>query len=177
MRNKMDIVTKKGDRGKTFLLSGLKVSKDDIRVEALGFLDELSSFLGFAKSQIKCSRRKKIAADLQADLHIIGSEIATDKSGHARLKNIIDLGKISYIEREIGSLQKKCKIDNFSYSGLNSLSAMLDITRAVARRMERIAVALNKKGFLYNKNIIVYLNRLSDLIFVLARSFEPNAGK
>lgn len=177
MGNKIGIVTKKGDRGKTCLLSGLKVNKDDIRVQALGALDELSSFLGFAKSQIRCNKRKRITAGLQSDLHIIGSEISVDKSGHARLKNIIDSDKILYLEREIESLQKKCKIDNFSYPGLNSLSAILDIARAVSRRTERIVVALNKKGFLCNKNIIVYLNRLSDLIFVLARSFEPNAGK
>ncbi len=168
----MKISTKKGDNGKTTLLSGRKVDKDDMKIEAVGVLDELVSFLGLAKSIIKCRRRKNIVNGIQKDLFIMGSELAVDEAGYFKLKKKIDSDKISSLERLIISFEKKYKVDSFYYPGKNDVSGRLNVCRAVSRRLERRAVGLKKKKLLNNNRILIYLNRLSDLLFLLARSFE-----
>jgi len=167
----MGIVTKKGDKGKTSLCQGKRVSKDHIRMEVCGTIDELSSYLGLAKSMIKNRRISGIIESIQKDLFILGTEIATENKTLNKLKRRIDSSFVDCLDKTIFHLEEKkgLKISCFQLPGASSVSSVLDISRTIARRLERRAVTLGKKRLLNNKYILVYLNRLSDLLFLLAR--------
>lgn len=170
----VSIVTKKGDRGRTSLYCGTKVPKDDIRMEACGDLDEVSSFLGLAKSATKDSRTKSIISDIQKELVVLCSEVAVKKSNTNRSKKRVDAGSVCALEKEIDCMENKCgiKIRTFCLQGVNPASSALDVARAVTRRAERRCVTMARKNILKNRNIIIYLNRLSDLLYLLARFNE-----
>ena len=167
----MGIVTKKGDKGKTSLYQGKRVSKDHIRIEACGTLDELSSYLGLAKSMIGNKKIGNIIESIQKDLFILGSELASGDKVLNKLKRRINSSFIDCLNKAILDLEKKkgLKIRCFQLSGASSVSSVLDISRTIARRLERRVVALGRKKLLNNKCILVYLNRLSDLLYLLAR--------
>ncbi|MDD5730796.1 MAG: cob(I)yrinic acid a,c-diamide adenosyltransferase [Candidatus Omnitrophica bacterium] len=172
----MSITTKKGDKGRTSLYLGDKVSKDNIIIEALGTVDELCSCLGFSRSLAKAKTIKETIQSIQEDLFRVGAEFATNQKSFGKLKNRINIEDVSRLEKILRSLEntKTFKANCFYLPGENTISASLDIARAVARRAERRAVTLKRKGSLANRNIIVYLNRLSDLLYLLARSFEKS---
>jgi len=168
----MSIVTKKGDKGKTSLYQGKSVSKDHMRMEACGVLDELSSYLGLAKSMIKGKRIKGIVESIQKDLFILGSEVVTEVKSLKKLKKRIDSSFISCLDKFILDLESKkgLKIRSFQLPGVNPVSSVLDISRTITRKLERRIVSLGRKKLLSNKTILVYLNRLSDLLYLLARA-------
>ena len=168
----MSIVTKKGDKGKTFLYQGKSVSKDHVRMEACGVLDELSSYLGLAKSMIKGKRIKGIVESIQKDLFLLGSEVVTEVKSLNKLKKRIDSSFIGCLDKVILDLESKkgLKIRSFQLSGVNPVSSVLDISRTITRKLERRIVTLGRKKLLSNKTILVYLNRLSDLLYLLARA-------
>ncbi|MDP8216654.1 MAG: cob(I)yrinic acid a,c-diamide adenosyltransferase [Candidatus Kaelpia imicola] len=168
----MGIVTKRGDKGRTSLLYSKRVDKDNILIEAVGVLDELNAFLGLSKSKIRCKRRKKIIADIQKDLFLIAAELVISKSKYRSLKEKITAERISHLERLIESFEKKYKQDSFINLDSNSYSASINVARVISRKLERRAVSLKKRKILLNDLILIYLNRLSDLLFLLARSFE-----
>jgi cob(I)alamin adenosyltransferase len=170
----MKIATKKGDAGITTLFSGARVRKDDIRIDTCGMLDELCSFLGLAKSMIRNINKKKIIESIQKDLFILGAELATPRKFIYKLKNRIDCSFIERLDGEIEKIEGKIKLKNNSFllPGENVLSGCLDVARVIARKSERKAVTLSREGFLKNKHILIYLNRLSDLLYLLARSCE-----
>lgn len=172
----MSITTKKGDRGITSLCFGAPVSKDNIRLEACGTLDELNSFLGLAKSLIKQKKNKKLIESLQGDLFVIGAELATKRVSLAKLRKRIDKSYASRLENAICELEKKKVIKGscFCLPGANPASGTLDIARTIARRAERLIVTLKRRGKLHNDSILVYLNRLSDLLYLLARACGKN---
>ena len=169
-RNKQGIVTKKGDGGYTYVYSGDKLSKDDLKLEAVGTMDELSSFLGMAKSLVKDKRGKNILEKIQKDLFNLESQISGMDS--RKLKSKISSRNIRYLEDRIKKLEKKFPFKDFVLSGGNLVSSVLYITCSIARRLERRIVALRNKEKLKAKNILIYLNRLSDLLFLLSRSFD-----
>jgi len=170
----MSIVTKKGDGGKTSLYCGKVVGKDHIRVETCGAIDEVSSFLGVAKHATKDGGIKKVLRDIQKELIILGSEVATTKKGLTKLKKKIDKNSVCALEKEIECLEDKCavRMKSFCLPGANAASGALDVARAVTRRAERRSVTLVRKGMLNNPHVVAYLNRLSDLLYLLARSSE-----
>ena len=167
----MGIVTKTGDRGRTSLYCGTKVDKDDMRVEVCGTLDEVASYLGMAKTLAKDNKTKAIVDCVQKELIVLNSEIATTSAGTNRLKKKIGKDSISILEKEIDCLENNCniKFKTFCLQGESAVSGALDIARAVTRRAERRCVTIMKKGMLKNRNIQIYLNRLSDLLYLLAR--------
>lgn len=169
----MGIVTKKGDQGKTSLFMGGIVSKDHPRVELCGALDELSSFLGVSKSLIKDKPVSRRLDAVQKDLLVIGAEIATGTKFVKVLKKRITKKDPDRLEEWIRSLEASGK-KNFCFSvpGKSLVASCLDVSRTIARRAERRAVSLSKKRLLLNKDILVYLNRLSDLLYLLARKSE-----
>ena len=172
----MGIVTKRGDRGMTSLCFGPRVYKDDVRVEACGALDEVSSFLGLAKS-ISCDRNtKKIVSLVQKELITICAEIATPLPAIKKLKKRVKKYSVCALEKEICGLENKCmiKMRSFAVPGKNVSSSALDIARAITRRAERRCVTMARFGMINNDNIITYLNRLSDLLYLLARLNEKN---
>ena len=169
-RRKQSIVTRKGDKGYTYVYSGDKLSKDDLRLEVTGTMDELSSFLGMAKSLIKNKDGKDILDKVQKDLFILGSQVSG--VGSKKLKREITSKNIRYLENEIEKLEKRFPFKKFVLAGDNLVSSTLHIARTVARRLERRVVALGNKEKYRNKNILVYLNRLSDLLFLLACQYS-----
>ena len=172
----MSIVTKGGDKGRTSLYRGQRVSKDHIRIETVGTLDELSSCLGISKSLIKSKSKKTIIESIQKDLFIINSEIA---AAAKRPSKTISDKRISGLEKLIikSEAKLKPKLKGFSLPGKNKVSSSLDLARTIARRAERRAVTLQRKKMLKNDNILIYLNRLSDFLYLLSRSYEKKAGK
>lgn len=158
----------------TSLYCGIRVRKDDIRVEACGALDEVSSFLGMAKSSAKNKKTRLIADSVQKELVVLCSEIAATRAFYKKLKKSIGKNSVCVIEKKIRGLEESypVKIKSFCLPGQNMVSASLDIARAITRRAERRCVTMAEKKMLNNRNIIVYLNRLSDLLYLLARFNE-----
>jgi len=164
----MPIYTKFGDKGKTALFGGKIVTKSNIRVEAYGNLDELNSFLGVICSQIKDKKIKTELLQIQNDLFEIGASLAGPDN-----KKYQELGKklktrVADFEKTIDVLtQKLPKLNNFILPG-GRTGSLFHLARTVARRAERRIVALSEKEKV-EEEILVYINRLSDLLFTFAR--------
>jgi cob(I)alamin adenosyltransferase len=175
----MSIVTKTGDKGKTGLYRGKRVSKDDIRIEVCGSLDELCSFLGLAKSLAGDKKTRAILEDIQRDVFLVGSEVATETRHTRKLKSSISPPHICKLEEHIERMERNVNLKDrcFVLPGDNAAAATVDIARAVARRVERRLVTFSRKGLLRNAHVLVYLNRLSDLLFILSRSLEKRPKK
>ncbi|MBN2484203.1 MAG: cob(I)yrinic acid a,c-diamide adenosyltransferase [Candidatus Omnitrophica bacterium] len=170
---KCGVVTKSGDRGTTSLWGGKRVSKDDPVIETLGTIDELCSYLGLIKSIQHKKNDRNLIAFIQDHLFLIGTELISGPSRRPRLKKRIDESYVCMLEDHIRRIQSKggLVLDSFCLPGDNILSAFTDIARTVTRRAERNAVALQNKKRLKNKSIVIYLNRLSDLLYILARQY------
>ncbi len=170
----MKITTKKGDKGKTSLFLGGSVFKDDARVELEGTLDELCSFLGLARSMVEKSSLKKGLEGIQKDLFIVGAEAATSAPYLKRLGRRICAEDIERLEQLIEDSERMRRPQErvFCLPGANTISAVLDICRTVARRAERRCVTASKKKLIQNPAILIYLNRLSDLLYLWARACE-----
>jgi len=170
----MSIVTKRGDGGSTCLGCGKSVSKDHIAIEACGELDELGSCLGVAKSLITNTKMRGLIESVQRNLFVICSEAAAGPSRTVKLRNRLGKTSVDAIEKAITAVEKKCPSEMrcFSVAGRNQASGAMDLARTVARRAERRVVTLNKKGLIRNKYILIYLNRLSDMLYLLARCLE-----
>jgi cob(I)alamin adenosyltransferase len=175
---KIKIYTKKGDRGKTSLIFGGKVSKDNPRVNAYGTVDELNASLGVAVSFIKDSTVRKILQSIQNELFNIGAELAS--SGNLKNKTgdyyQLSKSKVENLEKTIDSLDRKLPpLKTFVIPTGKSNVSLLHQARTVCRRTEREVVTLSRKEKV-NPNILAYLNRLSDLLFVLARFLNKKSG-
>jgi cob(I)alamin adenosyltransferase len=170
---KKSIVTGKGDTGYTYTRSGEKIRKDDIRLEVVGTIDELSSFIGLAKSLLKDQNPKDILKKIQKDLLVLGTQISGETL--KKLKEKINLKHIQYLEKIIKELEKNLKFENFVLTGDDLTSSALHIIHTITRRVERRVVTLTSEaGFekKNTKNILIYLNRLSDLFFLLACKYS-----
>ena len=165
----MSIYTKFGDKGKTSLYGGKIVSKANLRVEAYGKIDELNSFLGIIISEISSRKIKKELINIQNDLFEIGSSLASlatnkDQNLSAYLKI-----RILEFEKIIDQLSiKLSKLENFILPGGSGTGSKLHFARTLARKAERRIVALSEKEKI-NKDILIFINRLSDLLFMYAR--------
>jgi cob(I)alamin adenosyltransferase len=175
----MKIYTKTGDKGKTSLFGGERVPKHHIRIEAYGTVDELNSFIGLIKDQDIDLDSKNILLKIQTELFTIGSMLATPmnkeklKTGKDRL-NIpkISNESITYLENQMDILNKNLKpMTNFILPGGHPVVSYCHIARSVCRRAERICTLLNETNAI-NELIVIYLNRLSDYFFTLARYFS-----
>jgi cob(I)alamin adenosyltransferase len=165
--------TKKGDRGKTRLLSGEKVSKSNLRIEACGNLDESSSAMGLAKAFTKNEQTRNIISTIQKELIMLGAELAsTDPRPNEKR---IELEHISQLEKWINDLQKDAPLaPRFVEPGANSVSAALDLARSVIRRTERSVVTLQEMEQLERPEVLKYVNRLGCLLYILARYAEKS---
>jgi cob(I)alamin adenosyltransferase len=175
----MKIYTKTGDKGKTSLFGGERVPKHHIRIEAYGTVDELNSFIGLIKDQKIDEDTKKTLLKIQTELFTLGAMLATPpnkeklKSGKDRL-NIPKLNSntIAFLENEIDVINKNLSpMTNFILPGGHPVVSYCHIARSVCRRAERICTLLNEESPI-NELIIIYLNRLSDYLFTLARKFS-----
>ena len=168
----MKIYTKSGDEGQTSLFGGLRVSKDDLRVQAYGELDELNSFISIALHYIKIEQIKIILAHIQHLLFSIGSDLATPISEKKLRESIhFDCGEqTKKLESEIDYWQTQLSpLKSFIIPGGSMGASFLHLSRTICRRAERAIVQLSKNEEI-NNSIIPFINRLSDLFFVLARA-------
>ena len=170
------IVTKGGDKGETGLLYGGRVRKTDPRTEAYGAVDEAISALGLARAMSNDRGRREILERVQAELFTVGAELATDAAEYEKLRKhflVVTTDYTERLEKEIADLEERVALPlAFVIPGGTAPSAALDVARSVLRRAERRVVALSDSGSLQNPELLRYLNRLSDLVFMLARAEE-----
>jgi cob(I)alamin adenosyltransferase len=168
------IYTKTGDEGETGLFGGGRVPKDDPRVQAYGDVDELNAWIGFAVAIHLPSFEAKVFEAIQRDLFTIGAELATPNA--AKLRTSLEASTVSTLESVIDSYDGKlAPLKNFILPGGSPKGAALHVARTVCRRAERAVVTLARAQQV-NPLIVHYLNRLSDLLFVLARAVNMQAG-
>lgn len=172
----MKIYTKTGDEGTTGLLGNRRVSKDDIRIEAYGTIDELNAVLGLARAHGLDSASDKVVEDLQDELFAVGCALA-DPNPKGRCHNAIQLEHASRLERLIDSLELElAPLSNFILPGGTLPAATIHLARTVCRRAERLVVRLTlQPGGDVPPALVVYLNRLGDLLFVFARAVNHRA--
>ena len=173
----MKIYTKKGDQGQTRMLFGDKVSKDDLAPDAYGSVDELVAALGLIRADKNLQIEvKENVLRIQRELFIVGAELATTKENRKKLKpneTLVEEKMVLRLEEDIDFLEEKNGIPEFFVvPGENELSAKFDWARVVSRRAERKCVRWHKHLEINDSEVIVYLNRLSDLLWMLAREFE-----
>ena len=171
----MKIYTKNGDRGKTSLIGGRKVSKHDLQVEAYGSIDELNSFLGLLKDYSKNDAINQVLFKVQLKLFTIGSILAQENTStnSAILEKLnISAKDTNFIELQIDKLEKKLpKLSKFIIPGGHKLVSYCHVSRSICRRAERKITKLSDSINL-DSNILPYINRLSDFLFVLSRYFS-----
>lgn len=175
----MKIYTRTGDEGDTGLFGGGRVGKDDPRVEAYGAVDELNAALGMARSVEMMPRVDEVLAPVQRDLFAIGALLATpdhDKMREQLAKARIDDERIAELEHAIDAGEAELEpLKAFIMPGGTPKAAALHVARTVCRRAERRVITLQRTVPL-PQLAIIYLNRLSDLLFVLARVANRRAG-
>lgn len=165
----MKIYTKTGDKGQTSLIGGTRVAKSHLRIESYGTVDELNSYLGLIGSHRITAELNKLIEKIQNDLFVMGSELASDP-GKSKMK-IPHLTEkdIQLLEQSIDRMNEDLEpLRYFILPGGNPLASFCHIARCICRRAERIAVHLAEESAV-DPQILVYLNRLSDWLFVLAR--------
>lgn len=182
----MRIYTRTGDSGQTGLFGGERVFKDDLRVEAYGGVDELNAALGVAIALQSDSELDALLLSIQHDLFALGSDLATPE-GEGLQKGRVSIQRVSpsassRLEAEIDRYEETLPpLTRFILPGGTPLSAQLHFARTVCRRAERACVTLGRSEEqasrpAINPNILLYLNRLSDLLFVLARAANHRQG-
>lgn len=172
----MSIATTHGDKGETGLAGGVRISKADLRVEAYGSVDELNAALGFARS---ICGNKEIAAwteDIQRALFRVGGALATPIE-NAKNAPVISNEDVDVLTRLVHQIEAKEGIlSDWSIPGAHPESSAYEVARTVCRRAERNTVRLAESGVEVKPEIIAYLNRLSDLIWLFGRLIELEKG-
>lgn len=175
----LKIYTKTGDDGQTGLFGGGRVEKDHPRVDAYGEVDELNAFIGMARAVELMPRIDEVLVPIQRDLFSIGALLATpdhDKMREQLRKARIDDERIAELERAIDACEHELEpLKSFILPGGTPKAAALHVARTVCRRAERRVVALRREVEL-PELVIIYLNRLSDLLFMLSRVANRRAG-
>lgn len=167
----LKIYTKTGDAGKTSLIGGTKVYKNNIRIEAYGTVDELNSYIGLVNDYCVDNHSKDILKEIQDRLFTIGSSLACDAAAAPKMK-IPDLSEadVELLEKEIDLMNTMLpEMKFFILPGGHVAVSTTHVARSVCRRAERWCVHMQEQNLFINALVIKYLNRLSDYLFVLAR--------
>ena len=172
----MSIATKRGDKGQTGLAGGLRVSKADVRVESYGTVDELNSTLGFARSICRQQDIHNWTEEIQKVLFRLGSALATPPESAKKPPQILteEVDRLTDLVHLIEA--KEGILSDWSLPGAHTEAAAYEVARTVCRRAERATVRLQEAGAAVDANILAYLNRLSDLLWLFARLLELEAG-
>lgn len=169
-----NVYTKTGDRGQTGLVGGSRVWKDDLRVHCYGTLDEANAMMGVAYSLCENKEIKNILKDIQKQLFILGAELASDEQGEKYIREKIEKEDIQKLEKIIDEYTEKIgQQKEFVIPGKTTASAILHVARTIIRRTERMVIELYKEEKIRDE-IEQYMNRLSDMLFVLARVEEQH---
>lgn len=172
----MSIATKRGDKGETGLPGGVRVSKTHPRVECYGTIDELISQIGLARALAQDAEVNELLRRIQKELFKVGSAIGTAAESRKPAPEIT-MEMVEALDREVLRIEAIPGILNdWSIPGELAGSAALDVARTVCRRAERLAVGLYESGDLSNLQILAYLNRLSDVLWLVGRLLEQRAG-
>ncbi|MQL53309.1 cob(I)yrinic acid a,c-diamide adenosyltransferase [Desulfofundulus thermobenzoicus] len=161
------VYTRTGDRGETFLLGGTRIGKDSLRVGAYGTVDEAGAALALGRSLARCTWVQEVAARVQKELFVVGAELARPEppAGGTRVEDAM----VGRLEKDIdGGLERIPPWRGFVVSGHIPAEAAFDLARTITRRAERLVVRLSRLEVVRGE-VIRYLNRLSDLLYVLAR--------
>ena len=172
----MSIATTRGDGGQTGLAGGIRISKADLRVGAYGTVDELNTVLGFARSICTNQEIRGWTEGIQRTLFRVGSALATPPESKKMPPSITveDVEALTKLVHQIEATEGI--ISDWSLPGAHTESAAYEVARTVCRRAERNAVRLASSGTDIKPEILAYLNRLSDLIWLFGRLIEVNAG-
>jgi cob(I)alamin adenosyltransferase len=172
----MSIATKRGDGGQTGLAGGIRISKADLRVEAYGTVDELNSTLGFARSICTNKEISEWTETIQRTLFRVGSALATPPESKKSPPSVLteDVEALTTLVHKIEATEGI--LSDWSLPGAHTESAAYEVARTVCRRAERAAVRLAANDVEVKPEILAYLNRLSDVIWLFGRLIEVNAG-
>jgi cob(I)alamin adenosyltransferase len=169
------IATKTGDRGQTGLVGGVRVSKASLRVETYGTVDELNSFLGFARSICEQTEVKELTHSIQKELFVVGGELATPTPNEKQARVTQEM--VDRLTNEVHKIEATEGIlSDWTIPGEDAAAAAFDMARTVCRRAERCAVRLAESGETVGPLVIMYLNRLSDLVWLMSRWLELKKG-
>jgi cob(I)alamin adenosyltransferase len=175
----MKIYTKTGDKGQTSLLGGTRVSKSHERINAYGTTDELNSYIGLLRDQPVNAKRKEELKEIQDRLFTIGSSLAADPDkSKMKIPDLLD-ADVLFLEEKIDDMNTELpELKEFILPGGHESVSFCHIARCVCRRSERLVVTLSEKEFVTDL-VVIYLNRLSDYLFVLSRMMakELSAGE
>ena len=170
------ISTTKGDSGQTGLAGGIRVSKASLRVDAYGNVDELNSALGFARSICEDAEIAELSKGIQRDLFKVGSSLATP-AGSPKPQVPVTTEMVEALTAEVHRIEAiDGVLDDWSLPGALPVAAAFDLARTVCRRAERGVVRLVESSEPVQPAILPYLNRLSDLLWILGRKLEHDAG-
>jgi cob(I)alamin adenosyltransferase len=165
----MKIYTKTGDKGQTSLIGGTRVPKHHIRIESYGTVDELNSWIGLIADQDIGGHKKAILKEIQDRLFTIGSSLASDPEKSRMVIPDLTVSDIELLETEMDCMNEELpELKHFILPGGSSTVSYCHLARCVCRRAERITVHLAEESKVDEK-VMIYLNRLSDYLFVLAR--------
>lgn len=175
------IYTKRGDDGTTGLLYGGRVGKDDSRTDVYGTLDEAVAALGVGRAGGLSARVEEVVIRIQRAMFVAGAQLATAPEHQDRLQegvSRVTASMTAEVEADIDALTSEHPLPNeFILPGETPGSAGLDLARSIVRRAERAAVRMSRAGLVHEPEILRYLNRVSDLLFVLARFEESEQGR
>jgi len=173
----MKIYTRTGDSGETSLFAGGRVLKDHLRVEAYGTVDELNSMLGVVRSYPLPGLAEDWLEMVQNDLFVLGADLATPLEANPAWLVRVEAGQASVLEAAIDQMDAELEpLKSFILPGGTTPAAMIHVARTVCRRAERVCVSLRDQEGV-NPQALVYLNRLSDFLFTLARWVNKQAGE
>ena len=171
------IYTRTGDKGETGLVGGARVPKDSLRVDAYGSVDELNSVLGIARAFLHDPELDNLIAELQKDLFVLGADLASTADHQQRNVPRISKEKVVAMEHTIDKFEAELSpLRAFILPGGGVAGSLLHNARTVARRAERRVITLSRTEAV-NEQLLPYLNRLSDLLFVMARLANHRESK
>jgi|SRR5919206_2951515 cob(I)alamin adenosyltransferase len=173
----MSIATKHGDGGRTGLIGGERVSKADARVEAYGTIDELGSAMGFARSICEDEEVRSLTKEIQRELFTVAGAVANPSSAEAAPSTYVTPAMVEALTEHVRRVESTEGIlADWSLPGEHPAAAAYDVARTVCRRAERAVVRLEEQGAEVGPNVVAYLNRLSDLLWLFGRLLELRAG-
>ena len=170
------ISTMRGDAGETSLAGGVRVSKASVRVETYGTIDELNSSMGFARSICEDVEIATLTKSIQQELFAIGSSLATPPDS-PKPQITIDPKLVDRLTAEVHRIEAiEGILADWSIPGEHRAAAAYDVSRTICRRAERGLVRLQESGDIVQPSILAYVNRLSDLLWLIGRKLEHDAG-
>ncbi|HEX8687086.1 MAG TPA: cob(I)yrinic acid a,c-diamide adenosyltransferase, partial [Pyrinomonadaceae bacterium] len=173
----MSIATKHGDKGDTGLIGGARVSKADLRVEAYGTVDELGAAMGFARSVCDDAEVGELTKSIQRELFTVAGAVASPSGGAESRTTYVTPEMVEALTTHVARVEgTEGILSDWSLPGDHAAAAAYDVARTVCRRAERCVVRLAETGVEINPHVVPYLNRLSDLLWLMGRLLELRAG-